>query len=254
MIGLSVATPCYTLRRLARATRIVSRNSRNVCRRLGAAPLPCIALVALVGVSERIASAEEPPTIAPSAPASDPVAEDAADANAPESVREIDPALVAADRFRHVALVANPLGLIAGHVSVEAQWMLAEHHALVVNPFLDVVESSVVLFTGDDRQQFGYGGELGYRYFSGRRGPNGLFVGPSVIYGHNHVSAGADAHGTDVGVQDFSYVGAAIDFGAQGILDSGFTIGGGAGAGLTLRFGDKPSWSPRLLFTIGYAF
>ena len=243
---------------MAQAARIFSRDLRNVRRRTGATLLPCVALVCLVclvclvGVCERVAFAEEPPTSAPEPSATS--AEDAADADTPQNVREIDPALAAADRFRRFTLVAYPLGLIAGHISVEGQWMIAEHHAFVVNPFLNVVDSSVVLFTGDDRGQFGYGGEAGYRYFSGRRGPNGLFIGPSLIYGHNHVGAGADINGKAVGVQDFSYAGAAIEFGAQGILDSGFTIGGGAGAGYTLRFGSKGSWGPRLLFSIGYAF
>ena len=203
--------------------------------------------------------AEEPETPPPqqeplsAPPPTPPSNDDAADTEASQHLQDIDPAIVAADRLRHVSLLGSPFGLVVGRVSAEVQLMVALHHAIVLNPFVRVVDDFVLLTTSG-RRELGYGAEIGYRYFSGRRGANGLFIGPSVVVAHDHVAAGIDSHSHAVGTEDPSFLGAIIDVGAQGILESGFTIGGGAGGGALLRFGGNVAFTPRLLFTLGYSF
>ena len=166
MIGQCGQAPWYTLRRLALAARISPRDLR---RTLNAAVLACLALMLLV---PRAAMAEEPetPVEQPQQPPVTPASNDeAGDTEASQHLQDIDPAIVAADRFRHVTLLGNPFGLVVGRVSAEVQVMLALHHAIVLNPYVRVVDDFVLLTTSG-RRELGYGAELGYRYFSGRRG------------------------------------------------------------------------------------
>jgi hypothetical protein len=246
MIGVSLGPPCYTSGRLTLGTR--TRIPRDPRRRLRALALSSVAIATLVALP---AAADEPPA----APPTDTEAPDsnASNADEPEHIQDIDPDILAAERFRRVTLIGNPFGLMVGRVSPEVQLMMAPHHGLVFNPYIRVIDDFVLLTTSL-RREFGYGAELGYRYFTGKRGANGLFIGPSVIAAHDHVAAGIDAHSLAVGPENPSYVGAILDAGAQGILDSGFTIGGGAGGGVVHRLGGSPAFTARLLFTLGYSF
>lgn len=163
--------------------------------------------------------------------------------------------------FKPFAIEINPLGLVVGgRLSLQAEWAFAAHHVVVVNPQFqsttgDVTRNGV---TEDWRFQ-GVGGELGYRYYTGRRGMNGVFLGPSVIAGiYNASMPGSD--------QAFSTIGVAADVGVQQIFFDHLVIGGGVGLqylAVSEEFGDLPSGpgqigedgvKPRLLLSAGYAF
>jgi hypothetical protein len=90
---------------------------------------------------------------------------------------------------RRVSIEWNPLALIVGKVSGNVVIVPVNHHALVLSPFF-VSTTTEPIFVFDDRgnstqlpqQTFsGYGGEIGYRYYTGQRGPRGFFVGPSLM-------------------------------------------------------------------------
>jgi hypothetical protein len=177
----------------------------------------------------------------------------------------------AAHEFRSISIEVNPLGLFIGHYSVNVEWMPAQHHALVANPHFDSVSADVTIYSGTEvvevEDHFSGGGvELGYRFYTGRRGPNGFFVGPSLLlaaYSASH----SDITGSDA--KTFTRVGFAIDVGGQAVLSSGFVIGGGFGMQRTWvdgeddYRGDLPLSAevlvgggirPRFLFAMGYAF
>jgi hypothetical protein len=85
------------------------------------------------------------------------------------------------------------------------------------------------------------GGELGYRFYSGRGGAQGLFVGASgVLMPLALPRLTQDFHSQ---VVSFDAYGAALDVGAQAITSSGLTIGGGLGA-MYLGYAPPPSATP----------
>lgn len=164
--------------------------------------------------------------------------------------------------YRPFALSWNPLGLIVGgRVSIGAEWAPITHHAVIVSPHFARTSADVVSGANDSfKQTFtGFGGELGYRYYTGHRGMNGVFVGPSLIAGvYNAALPGRD--------QPFTNFGVAMDVGVQHIIADHFLIGGGVGIEylrVSHDFGDLPDGpstiasqgvKPRLLFQGGYAF
>jgi hypothetical protein len=105
----------------------------------------------------------------------------------------------------------------------------------------------------------GAGVEIGYRYYTGHRGPNGLFIGPSLVvgaYNANLISSN----------QVFTTIGVAGDMGVQTIVFDWLTLSLGAGLQYTQvshDFGDLPfsasitatgGLKPRVLAAAGYAF
>lgn len=187
------------------------------------------------------------------------VAVDAADAKRqPETMR--------------AAILLNPLGAGFGRFSVQVDVMVTRHHALTVNPFFFY---SPAIANGDVLgARLAVGGELGYRFYTGSRGPNGFFVGSSVIVGRTWTTAkrrvGEDGPLWGRGLRDlavgeyepFWAVGGAVDVGAQFLLGPGAVVGFGAGvqylvhdedvgvsgafSGLTRHF------APRLLLSVGF--
>jgi hypothetical protein len=92
---------------------------------------------------------------------------------------------------RFITAAFSPLPLIVGKVSFELVAMPIEHHALVLSPYYASSTTAPIYVFSDTgqptqlpKQTFsGYGGELGYRYYFGRSGPRGFFLGPSLILG-----------------------------------------------------------------------
>jgi len=134
-----------------------------------------------------------------------------------------------ADEIKHFSIELNPLGVAIGRYSLQGEYMLAKHHAVTLNPFFN---HTPVTYTVNGKDidggaLNGFGGEAGYRFYTGSKGANGFFVGPSFLFG----SYSADApSGTPGGKsQSFTSVGGAVDLGGQAIIGPGIVIGAGAG-------------------------
>lgn len=113
-----------------------------------------------------------------------------------------------------------------------------------------------------------FGGELGYRFYSGTEGAHGLFVGMSGVAMPIAYPRATPDFRTEV--VSFHAYGGAIDVGAQAITSSGFTIGGGLGvmylaytppalvrglpSGLPRPELPEPHVLPRLLLAAGWSF
>ena len=180
---------------------------------------------------------------------------------------------------KHVAIEANLLSLLVSRVSLQVEWVPGTHHALVANPFFfhasrKHTQDGVAYDLGD---QNGIGTELGYRYYTGSRGPNGFFVGPSLVFGSFYKSGGEAATierpssnaslalFTTSRPESYNAYGAAIDIGGQFIVGPGILFGIGIGAQYLFTTDDKSGgisslwegtagFSPRLLSSLGYAF
>jgi hypothetical protein len=158
--------------------------------------------------------------------------------------------------FRSFSLSVNPVSLfVLQRYGVNIEFLPAEHHALVLNPYY----SSFSLGTNDAETTYTqYGGEVGYHYYSGTKGANGLFAGPSVLYTKTTVKCtGCSSSG------DFSYYGVAGDVGYQWIFKPGFTMGVGGGLmyiNATAGASDSDGFVrfsgviPRFLFKVGWSF
>jgi hypothetical protein len=164
--------------------------------------------------------------------------------------------------YEPFALSVNPLGLIVGgRWSVQAEWAPVTHHVILVSPHIihSSADIAVSPSTMDSQTFTGFGGELGYRYYTGHRGMNGVFIGPSLIGGvYNAALLSRDQAFTDFGV--------AADVGFKGLIANHLALGGGVGIEylhVSHDFGDLPTaqstiassgLKPRLLFEAGYAF
>src|SRR5690606_7695872 len=108
------------------------------------------------------------------------------------------------------------------------------------------------------------GAELGYHFYTGNRGANGFFIGPSLIFQNNSVSTTTNVGGTTQSADSsITSYGAALDLGGQHIFRNGFTIGGGVGVMYLAASAAAANESstvkvegvlPRFLFTVGYSF
>ena len=165
----------------------------------------------------------------------------------------------------------NPLGLAIGRYSISGEDLVAKHHAITLNPFYThaPVTATVNGKESDGGALNGFGGELGYRFYTGGKGPNGFFVGPSVLFASFSQSApaGAGAAGSK-GSQSFTSVGGAIDVGGQGVIGPGIIIGGGFGLQYTRNSEVLDTQNlnlasaiiagggirPRFLLAVGFAF
>ena len=180
---------------------------------------------------------------------------------------------------KHVAIEANLLSLLAHRFSMQVEWVPGKHHAVLANPFFfhagrKYTQDGVAYDLGD---QNGLGAELGYRYYTGSRGPNGFFVGPSLVFGSFYKSGGeaaAIARPSNDGSyslftldrpENYNAYGAALDIGGQFIVGPGVLFGIGVGAQYLFTTDDKSGgissiiegtagFSPRVLASLGYAF
>ncbi len=169
---------------------------------------------------------------------------------------------------RYVALELNPLAGLALH-----RWgvnlILApfEHHAIILNPYHAYARTYPINLFDDNGnpillpiQYFnGWGAELGYRYYTGRGGLRGLFLGPSVFADWMTVEA------QDGAKTDYIYYGIAADVGYQVLITDRVSVSFGAGLqygrpdkdiprqGFQAKYYANPIVLPRLLISIGWA-
>lgn len=168
---------------------------------------------------------------------------------------------------RPLALTTNPLGFVIQRYGGNAEYAFLPHHAVIATGYVQSVPVSMVRpFAGNVRirdraSSPGFGGELGYRLYSGKRGAEGLFVGGSFVA--MPIAYPRLERDLAVGLERVYGVGGAVDVGAQTITSFGLTIGGGIGASfLAYDMPDDPSRLPfamprvlpRLLLQTGYAF
>ncbi len=172
-----------------------------------------------------------PPTSAPAiapAPASGLASASApAIASAPVDVAVNEPA----PARRIFAIEFNPVALFIHRISGNLEIVPADHHAIVLNgyyfntstaQFMSVNGGGALLVT--PAQHFdGGGGEIGYRYYTGRGGPRGFFAGPSFTLAR--VSATDEAGGE---TSLFNY-GVAIDVGWQALVADDWVVSLGGG-------------------------
>lgn len=178
------------------------------------------------------------------------------------TVRDVTEATAPPGPYRPFAIEINPLGLfVGGRLSFNAEWAPATHHAIEVSPHFVHTTADVPLSSGSmGTEAFtGAGTELGYRYYTGTRGMNGVFIGPSLLLGLYNA-------GMPMGNQLFTTVGVAGDVGVQEILWNHLVVGGGVGLEylqVSHDFGDLPmgpstiastGLKPRFLLEAGYGF
>ena len=191
-------------------------------------------------------------TATPAAPAEKPQA----DADEPE--------------LKRISLELNPVGLAIGRYSIQGEYMLARHHAVTLNPFY--AHAPVTVTVGgkdvDAGSLNGFGGELGYRFYTGSKGANGFFVGPSVLFASYSQSGGVATTAASASSDSFTSVGGALDLGGQFIIGPGVVVGFGAGLQYTKTSQDIDTANlnlasaviagggvrPRLLLAVGYSF
>jgi hypothetical protein len=172
--------------------------------------------------------------------------------------------------MKTLALEANPLAIGIGRFSMTLEYMLAPHHAIEISPYVFFAVPSA------NTEVDAYGGEIGYRYYTGKHGPEGWFLGGSFAFGtfdyqHNAptVNRASDGLLLDESVNtQYDSIGGAIDAGYQLLLQEHVVVGLGAGVEyryLTLDpnfqpydhgsqwFVYGPGFRPRLLFSMGGA-
>lgn len=214
------------------------------------------------------ATANDPPAPAPTeaaSPAPAPTAEAPAEAPA-EASAEVDDEGQPLPKLKRVAITANPLSILVGRWSVNFEFLPARHHAIIVVPSLWTMSATSNFGSDKTESSFRYlGGELGYHFYTGNRGANGFFVGPSLVYMNMKVTdTVTNSAGTTEASASSSLYGVALDIGGQHVWKNGFTIGGGGGL-MWVKVKDdtkgtsEPSVKvsgtlPRFLFTIGYSF
>jgi hypothetical protein len=167
-------------------------------------------------------------------------------------------------RFKSVAVQGNPLGVVIGRYSADLEYLPAPHHALHLTPV------GYFALPGVADQYFGYGAEIGYRWYSGVDGPTGFFLGGSVLVGSfTYVHTAQPGLPGDVSDDTtFAQVGGAIDAGYQLVFLGNFAVGAGVGLSYTVDTA-SPTFEvgnhdddllygaglrPRLLLSIGAAF
>jgi hypothetical protein len=168
-------------------------------------------------------------------------------------------------RFKSVALQGNPLGFAIGRYSADLEYLPEPHHAFHVTPF------GVYALPGVADQLTGFGGEIGYRWYSGMHGPHGVFLGASFVAAeleYQHTSSAPPPFDISNDTQ-FVELGGAIDAGYQVIALGNLAVGAGVGAQYIVdtieprfEFASHPwhdfvyGWGlrPRALLSVGAAF
>jgi hypothetical protein len=173
---------------------------------------------------------------------------------------------------KQFAITTNPLNLYIHRYGLNLEYQPTLHHGVIVSPHYDSVSVDATGIVNDNgtTQSFGYkdsfsgfGAEIGYRFYSGNRGFNGFFAGPSLLLATYKTSGNLQGANIE---SSFSSIGWAWEVGGQAQLGGGFIIGGGGGMQYTKvskKIEDLPiaaaiiaggGWRPRFLFNLGYAF
>jgi len=259
-----------------------------VTRQIGIA----LVLAAACGAAPALAADPPPPApppgapppaaATPPAPASPPPPEWAppADQKGGEGNLRGAPLLAPTGEPRHFTLTWNPFTLFAVRAQLMLEAMLTDHHVIslslyyggtrtneVYSPSCMAMDSAhscanTTLFQG-------FGGEIGYRWYSGTAGPRGFYIGPSFLLGRFEatptVGAGTSAqmNGTST---PFWNIGGAIDAGWQALIADRFVAGLGGGLEYTVPTQSFPTQDlpasvyanrglhPRILLGLGVAF
>jgi len=187
---------------------------------------------------------------------------------------------------RYVAIEWNPLPFITMHtgdrplpggptqgglgkLSVNVVVAPLEHHAIIIAPFYVLTRTTPITAFDDSTppnprelpvQTFrGYGSELGYRYYTGRGGLRGLYLGPSLILSSFTATA---QNGDKKPYLDYGF---AADVGYQALVVDRLSLSIGAGLQYTTTsksIPDQMLWAkvyassavlPRLLISVGWA-
>jgi hypothetical protein len=217
-----------------------------------------IGIAAALATTTRLATADAPPSTSPSPPLHADLANMPVDVNIPG----------APPPQRIVTAEFNPLPLIIGKISANVVITPGNHHALTINPFYISSTTAPIWVFNDSGpsavlplQKFtGFGGELGYRYYTGLAGPRGFFAGASLILAEMTAKA---QNGTSTGYEDF---GVALDVGYELLVAERVALTLGAGAQYTFPDKSIPDQqfptdfyanarlAPRALAAIGWAF
>lgn len=171
--------------------------------------------------------------------------------------------------FKKFSIELNPLAAGIGRYSLTGQYMLAKHHAVALTPHFTHAPVTLTIDGEkiDGGSLSGFGGELGYRFYTGSAGANGFYIGPSFIFSAFSQSAASGAS-TTTSSDSFTAIGGAIDLGGQAIIGPGIVIGGGFGLQYTSNSQSIATENlnlasaiiagggvrPRFLFSLGYAF
>jgi hypothetical protein len=170
---------------------------------------------------------------------------------------------------RVVSIEWNPVALFTiGRLSFNGVIVPGDHHALILSPFYEWTNTAPIYVFDDQgnptqlpQQKFsGFGGEIGYRYYTGKAGPRGFFAGPSFIIGAMTATA---QNGQQTTYQD---LGLAVDVGYEMLVADTVALSLGVGIQYTTPDKSIPSqqfpadiyansgvW-PRALGSIGWAF
>jgi hypothetical protein len=221
--------------------------------------------LAALAATVRVAAAETTPPPATPAPATAAPATPAP----PPGEAAVDVVLRETPPPRRILSIEfNPLPLIIGKISFNAVIVPVDHHALVLAPFYVSTNTWPIVVVPDNapaatlpQQTFsGFGGEIGYRYYTGLGGPRGFFAGPSFIIGAMTAKA---QNRTSESYQD---LGLALDVGYELLVMDSVALALGAGAQYSAPDKTIPSQQfpadvyangklmPRALASIGWAF
>jgi hypothetical protein len=172
---------------------------------------------------------------------------------------------------RVVAVEFNPLSLIIGRLSANVVVAPTDHYSLILSPFYAWATTQPIYVSPSDgsgpptlplpTQHFsGFGSELGYRYYFGRGGPRGFFVGPSLIAGWFTATA---QNGSQLQYLDY---GLAADVGYEMLVADRVALSLGGGLQYTTTSKSLPNQQfpaeiyanaglrPRVLLSCGWAF
>lgn len=232
-------------------------------------PAPITTSTSAGSTSARPASISTSTTVAASANTAQPQQIDRTEGKIAVSVE--DPK----GEHRTAAIEWNPLALIAlGKLSFNVVVTPAEHHALVLSPHYQWAETAPIYKFADPSsdpnsaptsrvgtQHFkALGGEIGYRYYSGRGGMRGWFIGPSLILD------AVWANPQNGPMKKFGDIGLAVDTGYQVLIADDVSIGLGVGVQGMLTTTKIPEQQfpahtianrevdPRVLLSLGWAF
>lgn len=121
------------------------------------------------------------------------------------------------------ALGFNPLAMIIGRYSVDVERLVSPDFALLVNVHGDYASRAwPSMEYGGTSPVWGFGGEVGCRWFTAGRGMHGFFVGTSVVAGGYSI----DYYGHRFGLPG---IGPALDMGGQVELGRSVFLGFGGG-------------------------
>ena len=167
----------------------------------------------------------------------------------------------APERDGHHFVFGQALALLVRRVSIGYELLPGVHHSFGITLHGQSPGTGVPSLVKGGIA--GGGGEIGYRYYTGARGPYGPFVGTSFLSGY-YVSRSSFYE--DVATTTYAQYGLAIDMGWATDIDRTFTLAVGIGAQRTWIDVDRRKLSdygkavagegvrPRAMVQVGRAF